>query len=252
MSVSPGHVATKVSLGGRLQDVPGQYIRQRVRNIIIPFPPRHSFYSLPVLTSITHHSCLSRVWAAHSAVQAERRSGGAGAGDIAEGLPGLDAAMISAIARRAAVDDPTATRILSGSDSHAEIFPDGANFDTGDAWEIIASGSHVASGSAGSTDPEDDGERAWGEEEGAEDAELLRVLDVPELRSTVEDVLNRLPSVQGEVIAYKYGLRGDGPLMRKEIAERLGFKSASLVQYHHTKAMKSFANVLQYMHKFEK
>ena len=64
-----------------------------------------------------------------------------------------------------------------------------------------------------------------------------------------EEVLNQVPAVQADVIAYKYGLRGDGPLRRKDIAARMGFRSPSLVSYHLEKAMKSFANVLSYRHK---
>lgn len=195
-----------------------------------------------------------RVWAAHYAMQADRRNGGLGgvaAGEIADEDTAAAAANVAAVACRTAMPEATAARILSRTGMLSEVFPDGVESATGNAWEALDGELPASIAAAKDDDAEEEAEGGLREAPAEEDAVLLGLLDVPELRGAVEDVLNRIPLLHADVLAYRYGLRGEVPLARKDIAARLGFKSVSLVPYHHGKAMKSFSNMLSYMHKLE-
>lgn len=185
-------------------------------------------------------------------MQADRRVAGlgsVGAGEVADESIASAPANVAAVAQRTAVTEATAARILSRTGMHAEVFPDSLESGTGNPWDTLGGEqpATVVAGTSDDSEEEDEGSLELAHAE--EDAELLGLLDVPELRGTVEDVLNRIPMLHADVIAYRYGLRGEAPLMSKDIAARLGFKSVSLVPYHHSKAMKSFSNMLAYMHK---
>lgn len=180
---------------------------------------------------------LCRVWAAHSKLKANLRA--------RSNLAGLgrssDSALVAAISDQTNVGVDDVVRVLNHDYVISEVSPDAFGDDSnGDGWEKVTADISY------DMPADSDGE---GQESGEDDPELLSMLDVPELRGAVDDVLNRIPLLHADVLACRYGLRGQERLNYKATAEHLGFQHTSLVNYHQQKAVKSFLNMMSYMHK---